>query len=223
MNRHDRRAAASKVRRTKLDRVTAVHEAGHAVARVLTADAMGFSAEEAVICIKMGATAEPHGVSADDRSYLVSAARTDGPRFSAEIDQHANPEHPERLEQTLAAAKQAGADIHAWLEANSLFTVFASVAEAKFLGVPSLDVWLSPGSEDDRSTLDLNARLAGLDDDATEVLKTRTLARAAELVERPDVWRAVLAVADNLPTRGRIEGAEIARIVAEAIAEPIGG
>jgi hypothetical protein len=49
MNRRRRRAAKAKGSIGKLDRVVAIHEAGHAVARVLVAADFGWSPEETVL------------------------------------------------------------------------------------------------------------------------------------------------------------------------------
>jgi hypothetical protein len=213
-------------RKAPLDRATAIHEAGHAVARVLTADDMGVSPEEAVTCIEVGAP-RSHGVSSDGQADLVSLARTDGPWLGPEIDRHLG-DRPDDLEEILppdlimravAKAREGGMDLNAWLRARALFLVFASVAEAKFLGVPVHDVWHSYGSESDGVDFARTALIAGLDDAATEQLAKETFARAAEMIERPEVWRAVLAVADRLAPNSKVDGKKVARIVARAMAE----
>jgi hypothetical protein len=48
MFRRARRAAASEVRKAQLDPITAIHEAGHAVARYLTAADMGWVTDKSV-------------------------------------------------------------------------------------------------------------------------------------------------------------------------------
>src|SRR5205823_7055448 len=53
MDRHERRAAKVATRSAKIDLVVAVHEAGHAVARFLTAGDLGFSADDAISYIEM--------------------------------------------------------------------------------------------------------------------------------------------------------------------------
>ncbi len=54
MNRSQRRAAGAKGRVGKLDRVVAVHEAGHAVARILVADDFGLPPEKMISDIAAG-------------------------------------------------------------------------------------------------------------------------------------------------------------------------
>jgi hypothetical protein len=85
MNRHQRRAAKPQGRNvSKLDRVVAIHEAGHAVARILTAHDLGFSPDQAITYIEVGSR-ENLGVSVDGRAILISQAVTIGPTLSANI------------------------------------------------------------------------------------------------------------------------------------------
>ena len=51
MNRHQRRAAKASGNASTIDPVVAIHEAGHAVARILTAPDLGFSPECAITYI----------------------------------------------------------------------------------------------------------------------------------------------------------------------------
>lgn len=62
-----------------------------------------------------------------------------------------------------------------------------------------------------------NAVWAGLDVKAIEKLEEECAAEVDRLVNQPEVWRAVLALADTVQTKKRIEGAEVARIVTEAM------
>ena len=55
-NRRQRRAEMARARKLKPDRAMAIHEAGHALARVLTADLMGIKPEEAVEAIEIRPT-----------------------------------------------------------------------------------------------------------------------------------------------------------------------
>ena len=66
MNRKERRAMKSKVRKTKI--------------RLLTAHAMGLKHEEAVVSIAVGTASEVYSRQID-RTQLVSAAATSGPFF----------------------------------------------------------------------------------------------------------------------------------------------
>jgi hypothetical protein len=225
MNRQHRRSLKAQARKVGLDRATAIHEAGHAVARVLTAEDMGLPPDEAVAYITIGERHIPRGTSIDGKMHLLSLATTYGPTFSREIDQYKGDPHEKGItnavycERTVAAAKAAGVSMEPWLRASSLFIMFASVAEAKYLGKPFMDVWWTYESESDGNDFIRNINWAGLDDKAAKKLMESTLARAHELIEQPDVWRAVLAIADRLPNKGRVEGTEVARIVLTALAQ----
>jgi hypothetical protein len=118
------------------------------VARVLTAAEMGFKPEQVVTHIETGLARMAPEVSADRRTALVSQATTYGLTFSREIEELSGeiPKHitaselAQMVAQMVAKARKAGADIDTWLRARSLCMVFASFAEAKFLGEPVLDV-----------------------------------------------------------------------------------
>jgi hypothetical protein len=84
MNRHERRAAKAQSRTVEMDRVVAVHEAGHAVARVLTASDLGLSSEEAISHIEVG-IGNSMAESKDGKMQLMSQAVTFGPMLSREI------------------------------------------------------------------------------------------------------------------------------------------
>jgi hypothetical protein len=50
-----------------------------------------------------------------------------------------------------------------------------------------------------------------------DALVRETIKDALEMIERPEVWRAVLAVADRLPAFGKLDGKEVAHIVLRAL------
>ena len=87
MNRQQRRAAKAKAKNATVDPVVAVHEAGHALARYLTAEMMGLSKEESVHSIVVHVPREmPKGKSVDGTMMTSEQATTLGPMFSKEID-----------------------------------------------------------------------------------------------------------------------------------------
>ena len=57
MNRHQKRAAKAKAKSTEIKRVVAIHEAGHAVARYLTAEDFGCTTDDAISSIDIGLAA----------------------------------------------------------------------------------------------------------------------------------------------------------------------
>jgi hypothetical protein len=89
MNRLDRRAAQARARhpgKNDTSRIVAVHEAGHAVAKVLAAGELGYGINEAIGNIDIG-TDESWGQSTDGRMITRSQAVTYGPTFSRDIDE----------------------------------------------------------------------------------------------------------------------------------------
>ena len=65
--------------------IVAVHEAGHAVAKVLAAGELGYSITEAINHIDIG-TDESWGQSTDGKMMLRSQGVTFGPIFSRDIN-----------------------------------------------------------------------------------------------------------------------------------------
>jgi hypothetical protein len=78
MNRYQRRAAKAAARSAKIDGVVAVHEAGHAVARYLTAADLGVSTNDAISYIEVAPNAAVTK-SVDKRMIFRTQATTFGP------------------------------------------------------------------------------------------------------------------------------------------------
>ena len=218
MNRRHRRAAASKARlatnrarKAPLDRATAIHEAGHAVARILTARMMGWSPEQAVEYIEIGCTS-PDRHSADRQALLVSQAVCYGKMLSCEISGHlrGGAASFNEIRKAVAEARITGANIHTWVKAKALIAVFGAAAEARFRGVQIEEIWLSYACENDMHGFAGDCKVCDLDDHAIGDYVTSALGVATDLIADPDVWRAVQAIAEMLPNRGRVEGREIA-------------
>jgi hypothetical protein len=229
MNRHERRAAKAAARSAKIDRVVAVHEAGHAVARFLTAADLGFSTNDAISYIEVAPDAGMTK-SVDKRMTLRTQATTFGPMLSKEIQEMFEGEctslgglsgRPafEALSEIITKARSAGIDVNKWLRAKSLISVFGAAAEARYTSKSFEGVWKSYECEDDRRLAVQDCMIGG----TTEVADIGTLldeaeAAAENLIERPEVWRAVLALADRLPAAGRFDGKKAASIIERALA-----
>jgi hypothetical protein len=87
MNRQTRRAAKATARQTsksKYHEIVAVHEAGHAVAKVMAAPDFGYEVHEAVSYIDVGSQG-PGNLAPDGKMILRSQGVTYGPVFSKEI------------------------------------------------------------------------------------------------------------------------------------------
>jgi hypothetical protein len=221
MNRSQRRAARAKGRGEKLDRVVAVHEAGHAVARILVADDFGLPPEKMISYIDVG-LAQIVG----DSSFNKSQATTFGPTLSAELqsifdrtiagtDRNAITE--QHINDALAVARSEGIDVDRWLKARMLIMTLASGAEAMHAGRSIHEVWTSPGSESDQRNAFQDGYRAGLADGQIEHFVDEALERSEELIRQETVQRAIKALADAIPHRGRMTGFQAASIVNQVL------
>ena len=173
MNRQQRRAARAKAKNATVDPVVAIHEAGHAVARYLTAEMMGLSKEESVSSIDVHVTQEmPKGKSVDGKMVTSAQATTFGPLFSKEIDavrlavSTANgwsdlpPEELaaklntlENMRDLLETAREQGCDVEKWLRARAIIMVAGATAESLYREVPWHEVWDGYEAEGDKRDL----------------------------------------------------------------------
>jgi len=227
MNRHQRRAAKVKGIDKKLDPVIAIHEAGHAVARVLSAEDFGLPAEKMISYIEVG-TGENLGKSHFDKSVtLTSQAVTFGPTLSAELqavfNRVAKDIEPDKLTKqhiidAVKLAKDEGTDVTRWLRARMLISTLASVAEAQHTGRQVADVWNSPESEGDLKGAVEDGVYAGLPTEQIAVYINEALDRSEILVGQENVQRALHALADALPVSGKLKGQRAVFIITRALA-----
>jgi hypothetical protein len=227
MNRHQRRAAKAQGNGKKLDPVIAIHEAGHAVARVLGAANFGLPAEKMISHIDVG-TAESLGKSYFDKSVtLTSQVVTYGPTLSAELQAVFNRTtegvDPTKLTKqhivdALKLAKDEGADVARWLRARMLISTLASVAEARHTGRDANDVWNSPGSEGDLKGAVEDGIYAGLPTEQIAACIGEALDQSEELLKSPNIQRAVHDLAEALPISGRLKGQRAVFIINRALA-----
>ncbi len=227
MNRHQRRVAKAQGNSQKLDPVIAIHEAGHAVARVLGAADFGLPAEKMISHIDVG-TAENLGQSFFDKSVtLKSQAVTYGPTLSAELQAVFNRAtlgvDPGKLTKqhivdAIELAKNEGLDVAPWLRARMLISTLASAAEAQHTGRQIADVWNSPESEGDLKGAVEDGIYAGLPTDQIAVLIGESLDRSEALLKQTNVQRAIHALADALPVSGRLKGQRAVFIINRALA-----
>ena len=204
MNRHERRAAAAMAKGQPIDRAVMVHEAGHAVGRFLTAARLGHGPDTAISHIVVHAAPVSQGrQSIDGRADLRSEATTFGPMLSKALEDFIRADgfydglggelSLKELERILGKAREAGLDVDDWFRAKGLSGVLGPMAEARLLGRPFESVWNEYSSETDMRTVVREGMLAGLtpteiDDAVKEIIEAAT-----QEIERPEVWRAILA------------------------------
>jgi hypothetical protein len=227
MNRHQRRedkSLAGRRQKDGLDRVVAIHEAGHAVARVLTIGELGYSVDKAIHSIDLKDAAA--GMSIDRKTQLRSQAVTYGLLFSREIENYAAAFKAARLENrgapktgkdTLEVLTQivraARADIGRWFRARTFISVSGSMAEAIYRGKTFNGIWAAYEAEEDVKSTIKDGLIAGMTTDEIETEIVRTAALSAYLMEKPNVWRAVNGLAEILPIQGRMEGSEATKAI----------
>lgn len=216
MNRNARRAAQAQARTRTIDRVTAVHEAGHAVGRLLTAEDMGVPFDQAVHSIEIGAG--PHWRSADGRIVLHSQAICYGPAVSRELQV--------AYQQTYPRREQISADeLNARLlnigtaeqravsgRAKMIISAMGAAAEARLNGTFWEEVFLSDACAADRLDFERAAQLKGLGGNGLVGAVIDVRCEVLKLIAMTDVWGAIRAIASSM--KGSLSGKQIASLAA---------
>lgn len=217
MDRQERRAAKARARGTKLDRVTAIHEAGHAIARVMTVSDFGIDEDMAVSYIEIGSRSA-YGKSIDGRAELVSRATTYGPTLSSDLQNVFNTVTANissdqlgrnHIDEAIRVAEANGVDISNWLRARMLIAVFGAAAEARQTEKNIYDVWNGYEAEGDVRGAVSDGLHAGLSASEIEDFIDEAINRAKYLIARIEIWGAVTSVADAMPSRGRMPGERV--------------
>jgi hypothetical protein len=217
MNRRERRAVRARARGQAVDRMVAVHEAGHAVARLLVADSLGWSADEALKYIDIGEQLEPEAAAANygqfySRSMLeflqtkMSPEAIDAPRTGTE------------LLALFSEMREAGIDVDAWFRARSIDILFGAIAEAKLTGRSFIDVWKGDGCMSDVEDLHFAGFLSGIPEEQLAEVIGEHIEIAERYIARPEVWRAILALADKIKP-GRMNGRVAVAIITRALGQ----
>jgi len=124
----------------------------------------------------------------------------------------------EALSEIIKMARSAGIDVNKWLRAKSLISVFGATAEAKYTSRSFEDVWNSYECENDQRDAVQDCMIGGTIevDDIDAIIKEAEVA-AENLIKRPEVWRAIVALADSLPAVGKFQGKQAAAIIKSAM------
>jgi hypothetical protein len=215
MNRKKRRSAkAAACHQPEL--TVRVHEAGHCVGRVLVAVSLGRSVYEAIdrIDIPLGAaeaTTWGHLLSKPMQDFLQS-------RMPAKF------RNLEQIEHAQVAAlapemRAAGIDLPWWFQAKSIELIFGPMAEARLLSKPFDDVWNADTSEGDIFGLVSAGSLCGMSiDEIAEATSGNIQIVEGLLATRPELWRAITALADTF-TFGRNDGRKAVDIIMSVLSE----
>ncbi|MCW5695355.1 MAG: hypothetical protein KIS96_01340 [Bauldia sp.] len=209
---------------TDEDRITAVHEAGHAVARFLTASEMGIEPAKAVSRIEFQPAIDTR-TEGTATVFVIRLATTFGPMLSRNIQAHmatfpfGHHVTGAELETTIAAARAAGVDVAGWCRSRMLIHVFGAVAEARFTNRPVMELWGSDICHSDIEEAVRDGRLAGLSPARIEEAVDAAIDEAIRLVNIPAIWSAIAAVAGEVERLGTVTGPQALEAIARSGAE----
>ncbi len=231
MNRQQRRAKKVLAPSLPVVRALAIHEAGHCVARILTAGSLGWEAGEVIEYIDVGSA--PIAADTDQdrkyglRSQVVSSGRfLSKPmhEFVAARRRTTQPRgEPPPLEDDaglvllFAEMRATGIDLDGWFRAKSIVAVFGPMAEAKLLERPFNEIWNNDPRKDDARALIRAGVLCGLTPDQIAAATSENVSIAEQHMARSEVWLAINTLADNLKI-GRMSGRQAAAIIGRVLA-----
>ena len=236
MNRHQRRAAQAKARnagKSGTSRIVAVHEAGHAVAKVLAAGDLGYGFGQIISRIEMKPS-DSWEKSVDGKALTRTQAVTFGPKFSVDILIASNDfigtylsEHGEVggrqvhefNSKIIELGRAAGADIGKWLFARTFDGVSGSMAEAIVSNRPFYEVWNGRESEGDLWSIIEDCKISGTENRKITTLIEETAALSALVMDDPKVWAAVLALAKTLARVDQMDGSKVISIITRVLPE----
>jgi hypothetical protein len=114
---------------------------------------------------------------------------------------------------TVGLAETQGFDISDWLRASILIAVSGPAAEARHTGRDIQTILNGYEGEGDLNKAKAMRSYAGLSASQIDDFIAEGIVRAKELMSRPDVWAAVISVANAIPDRGGMSGERVARLV----------
>jgi hypothetical protein len=188
----------------------AVHECGHAVASVLSIGRVFITNENAIHRIEMNWDTP--------RCYVFELPlNMPGLKEFGEREGIREDNWP-TVEQWHKLFSYMGIDPLEWASVRLFVITAGAAAQAKFIGVSFDSVWYGDdGCSDDRRQANETCRRIGLNErDATELFVERSK-EACAVMDKTDVWRAVLTLAERLPTTGQMPGDTAVSIVQNAL------
>jgi hypothetical protein len=193
--------------------IVAIHEAGHAVARVLSIGRAGITAENAIRWIDM-TQGSPH-CSVFSLPLGIPGVKEAGERAGIK---EGGPE-PTSKQWLTVLFPAMGIDPLEWARVQLFELAAGAAAQARFSGLPFAMVWYSNGCSDDRQSVWKSCQTIGLNEqEAVQLFKERS-EDANVAMARPNVWRAVLTLAEQLPSTGRMPGSSAVAVVQRALNE----
>ena len=186
----------------------AIHECGHAVARVLSIGRVGITNANAIRWIQIDG-GNPH-VSVMALPHMPGLKEA-GERLGIMEGT------PWTLEQRLIIFSLRKIDPLEWANVRFFEIAAGAAAEAKFRQVPFDLVWWDNQCSDDRELISATCEEIGLNEPAAKGLFGERSKEACAAIEKADVWRAVLTLAERLPAKGRMPGDIVVSTVQNAL------
>lgn len=230
MSRRQRRAGKALLSSEPVIRTLAVHEAGHCVARVLTANSLGWDASEVIEYIEVSSAPIATGFLSNDikkglRSQVVSWGRFLSKPMQELVAARRSSHSTGRPTQfgnnvdwpvLFAEMRGAGIDLDGWFRARSIVAIFGPMAEAKLIQRPFHEVWNdSPSKEDARGVIRAG-ELCGMSPKQVATASGENATIAEQQIARPEVWDAIITLADHLKP-GRMSGPDAAAIIVRSL------
>lgn len=187
----------------------AVHECGHAVARVLSIGRVDITHENAIRWIEMDRDT-PHC------SVFELPLNKPGLKQFGEREGIREGVWP-TVEQWRKLFSYMGIDPLEWASVRLFEITAGAAAQAKFTGVSFDLVWNDGGCSDDRQKAIETCQRIGLNEPEAKGLFGERSKEACAAMEKADVWRAVLTLAERLPATGRMPGDMVVSTVQNAL------
>src|SRR5262249_24540371 len=124
---------------------------------------------------------------------------------------------PPTVEQWRTLFSLMGIDPLDWASVRLFEIAAGAAAQAKFTGVSFDFVWYDYGCSDDRQKGFETCQRIGLNEPEAIRLFAERSKEACTVMDKTDVWRAVLTLAERLPTTGRMPGDTVVSIVQNAL------
>jgi len=186
----------------------AFHECGHAVARVLSIGRVGITNANAIRWIQIDG-GNPH-VSVMVLPHMPGLKEA-GERLGIMEGT------PWTLEQRRIIFSLRKIDPLEWANVRFFEIAAGAAAEAKFRQVPFDLVWRDNQCSDDRELISATCEEIGLNEPEAKGLFGERSKEACAAMEKADVWRAVLTLAERLPATGRMPGDIVVSTVQNAL------
>jgi hypothetical protein len=190
-------------------RDTAVHESGHAVARVLSIGRVGITNENAIRWIEMD-EGTPH-CSVFELPLGMPGLKEFGEREGIKEGM------PWTAEQWRKLFSFMSIDPLEWASVRLFELAAGAAAQAKFAGASFGLVWHDYGCSDDRQNVIETCQRIGLNGSEATRLFAERAEEACTVLDKSHVWRAVLTLAERLPAAGRIPGDTVVSIIKNAL------